>query len=95
MDNEDMEIPELKDGNEDAPSMEDKYGKRSGKYNLWPHKPLDYLHLFATNNKEDKEDILEMPQMNMKQGLKFFWWYWYWSSEKGNAAIAQQKSDGS
>ena len=71
IDDEDMEIPEVKDGNEDAPSMDDEYGKRSGKYNLQPRKPRDYSHLFATNNKEDKEDILEMLQRNMKQVLIF------------------------
>ena len=46
--------------------MNEKYGPRDHKYDLWPRKPRDYRHLHA-----DLEHTA-LTQYNVKKGLKMF-----------------------
>ena len=51
--------------------MEEKYGKRTGRYNLRQRKPRSYAHLHAQMN-EDAVIRHIFTQLNMKQGIKQF-----------------------
>jgi hypothetical protein len=76
-------------------SMDARYGRRTGRYDLRQRRERDYGHLFASRVARVEEStsphdtldgggsMLATPQMNMKRGLKVF-------GSEGEEAVAQE-----
>jgi hypothetical protein len=65
-DNVEQEMIGDQEGNVEQ-EMEQRYGPRSGHYDLRQRKPRDYSHLFT-----NVDEAMTTPQMSMKQGIRMF-----------------------